>query len=363
MSSQTTTGTAVATTEPKSVLVTMSKKYGMEPSAFEATVRQQCSPAGRDARELTREEFAALMLVANEYNLNPITREIYAFPKRGGGIVPIVSVDGWVSLVNSHGSMDGLEFSVEHDEAGKLVSCTCRIFRKDRSKPVEVTEYLSECVRETEPWKMKHRMLRHKALIQCARYAFGFSGIYDEDEGERIISNAETPPPPPPPPVSDPPAPPKDAVDAEFTETKPTTTFDKHKADLAAAIARCGSEGELEAVWRAQHAPTYNAFTKEQKDILKDLAGNRKAEITAAKTPVAQQETPAFNIDALRDEFDRRATDIKGYNKLDQLWADMIDTAHEAGHFSEQQKIAVFGPVYDGHRARIDSMFHADRED
>ena len=29
-------------------------------------------------------------------------------------------------------------------------------------------------------------MLRHKAFIQAARMAFGFSGIYDEDEAERI---------------------------------------------------------------------------------------------------------------------------------------------------------------------------------
>ena len=29
-------------------------------------------------------------------------------------------------------------------------------------------------------------MLRHKALIQAARYAFGLGGIYDPDEGERI---------------------------------------------------------------------------------------------------------------------------------------------------------------------------------
>jgi hypothetical protein len=29
-------------------------------------------------------------------------------------------------------------------------------------------------------------MLRHKAMIQAARYAFGFSGIYDEDEGSKI---------------------------------------------------------------------------------------------------------------------------------------------------------------------------------
>ena len=30
-------------------------------------------------------------------------------------------------------------------------------------------------------------MLRHKAMIQCARLAFGFGGIYDQDEAERIV--------------------------------------------------------------------------------------------------------------------------------------------------------------------------------
>jgi TRAP-type uncharacterized transport system substrate-binding protein len=30
-------------------------------------------------------------------------------------------------------------------------------------------------------------MLRHKTLIQGARIAFGFAGIYDEDEAKRII--------------------------------------------------------------------------------------------------------------------------------------------------------------------------------
>ncbi|EEW4602325.1 phage recombination protein Bet, partial [Escherichia coli] len=33
------------------------------------------------------------------------------------------------------------------------------------------------------------RMLRHKAMIQCARLAFGFAGIYDNDEAERIVEN------------------------------------------------------------------------------------------------------------------------------------------------------------------------------
>jgi len=34
-------------------------------------------------------------------------------------------------------------------------------------------------------------MLRHKALIQCSRIAFGFSGIYDEDEANRIVDSQE----------------------------------------------------------------------------------------------------------------------------------------------------------------------------
>jgi phage recombination protein Bet len=199
---------AVATIDrpARSVLVDMATRYNMEPAAFEATVRATCIKPDKNGRVASREEFAAFLLVAKEYKLNPLTKEIYAYASKGGGIVPIVSVDGWVNLVNSHGACDGFEFDMEHDEKKVLVSCTCRMYRKDRSKPVSVTEYLSECIRDTEPWKMKHRMLRHKAMIQAARYAFGFSGIYDEDEGEKIAEmrdvtpQRDEPPTPPAPP-------------------------------------------------------------------------------------------------------------------------------------------------------------------
>ena len=204
--------------QPRSVLVDMSMRYGMEPAAFEATVRATCMKPDKNGKVPSREEFAAFLLVAKEYNLNPLLKEIYAYPAKGGGIVPIVSVDGWVNLINSQAALDGLEFAIEHTEAGALVSITCRIYRKDRSRPIEVTEYLSECIRSTEPWAMKHRMLRHKALIQCARYAFGFAGIYDEDEGEKIAGIKDiTPPQPPSPPK--PPEPPRPPVeDAEVVD-------------------------------------------------------------------------------------------------------------------------------------------------
>lgn len=188
-----------AVIKPKSVLIDMSDRYGMEPAAFEATVRATCLPPDKNGRVPSREEFAAFLLVAKEYRLNPITREIFAFMAKHGGIVPVVSIDGWLNLVNSHKECDGFSFEMEHDEAGKIVSCTCRMYRKDRGHPVEVTEYFTECVRQTDPWRtMPHRMIRHKSMIQAARYAFGFSGIYDEDEGRTIAEAIDITPPKPP---------------------------------------------------------------------------------------------------------------------------------------------------------------------
>lgn len=201
--------TNLATIKPavKSVLVDMADRYHMEPAAFEATVRATCMKPDKNGRVPSREEFAAFLLVAKEYQLNPLTKEIYAFSSKGGGIVPIVSIDGWVNLVNSHPACDGFEFDMEHNDKGVLVSCTCRMFRKDRKIPVTVTEYLKECIRNTEPWAMQHRMLRHKAFVQAARYAFGFSGVYDDDEGQKIAemrdvtpgANHDDEPPAPPP--------------------------------------------------------------------------------------------------------------------------------------------------------------------
>lgn len=192
---------AVTKTDPKPMLLDiMADKAGLRPQEFADTVRATCGLANASP-----EEFAAFLMVAREYNLNPLTKEIYAFPAKGGGIVPIVSIDGWVNLVNSHKKCDGFEFEAEHDDKGELVSITCRMYRSDRNRPVVITEYYDECKRGTDPWKMKHRMLRHKAMIQAARYAFGFSGIYDEDEGRSFADMKDVTPKasplPPKPPV------------------------------------------------------------------------------------------------------------------------------------------------------------------
>ncbi|MDO4644067.1 MAG: recombinase RecT [Cardiobacteriaceae bacterium] len=132
-------------------------------------------------------EIATFLAIAKQYNLNPITKEIYAFPNRGG-VQPIVSIDGWLKIINSHPQFNGMEYRDQLGANNELISVTCRIYRKDREHPVEVTEYMNECRRGSEPWKQcPSRMLRHKATIQAARYAFGFSGIIDQDEAERTV--------------------------------------------------------------------------------------------------------------------------------------------------------------------------------
>lgn len=135
----------------------------------------------------TDAQFNVLMIVANQYGLNPFTKEIYAFPDKNNGITPVVGVDGWARIINGHPQFDGMEFTSDAE------SCTCKIYRKDRNHPTIVTEYLEECKRNTQPWNSHpRRMLRHKAMIQAARLAFGFGGIYDEDEADRI-ETAEAP--------------------------------------------------------------------------------------------------------------------------------------------------------------------------
>ena len=232
----------VATIEPnrQSLIAAMASEYHMEPKVFADTVRATCMPP-----TASNEEFAAFLMVAKQYDLNPVTREIYAFPKKGGGIQPIVGIDGWMNLINSHPACNGMEFEDHFDDKGKLSAITCRIHRKDRAHPTMVTEYMDECRRPTEPWtKWPARMLRHKAAIQCARYAFGFAGIIDPEEAERspdVITGEVMAPPPPAPAI---------AAPANEQPAAPVS-FDAEGflANLFVALGEVQDEERLEEVW------------------------------------------------------------------------------------------------------------------
>lgn len=180
---------AITITRKPKALEVLAGRLNVDPQKLYATLKNTVFKGATD------EEMLALVVVANRYNLDPLTRQLYAFPDRKrGGIVPMVPIDGWSAICNSQPEFDGCEFEFTWvDEKKRLPdSCTCSIFLKNRSHPMKVTEYYAECFRDTDPWKqMPTRMLRHKALMQCARYAFSVGGVYDEDEARDII-NVET---------------------------------------------------------------------------------------------------------------------------------------------------------------------------
>lgn len=156
---------------------------------------------------VTDAQMTALLIVAEQYQLNPFTKEIYAFPDKKNGIVPVVGVDGWSRIINGHPAFDGMTFQAADvlvtPAGGKPCPewMECVLYRKDRTHPIVIREYLDEVYREpfqgnrdgrsyavNGPWQSHtKRLLRHKATIQAARMAFGFVGIYDLDEAERII--------------------------------------------------------------------------------------------------------------------------------------------------------------------------------
>jgi phage recombination protein Bet len=167
---------------PKTSLVTRTaERFGIDAARMLPTLKATCFKSSTPASD---EQMIALLIVAEQYHLNPFTKELYAYPDKGG-IVPVVSVDGWARIINEHPMLDGIDFDYAPDGAW----VTCILHRKDRAHPIRITEFLEECIRPTEPWrKSPRRMLRHKSLIQCARIAFGFAGIFDEDEAQRIVA-------------------------------------------------------------------------------------------------------------------------------------------------------------------------------
>ena len=176
--------------QQQSLLAKFANRFGVEPNKMLTTLKSTAFKG-----DVTNEQMMALLIVADQHGLNPWTKEIYAFPDKGG-IVPVVGVDGWSRIINEHQQFDGMEFvDGPADKSGVPEWIECVIFRKDRSHAIRAREYYAECRRSTGPWQSHpRRMLRHKSLIQCARLAFGYTGIYDQDEAERIVDMGEARP-------------------------------------------------------------------------------------------------------------------------------------------------------------------------
>ena len=117
-----------------------------------------------------------LRLIA-EYRLNPRADEIDLVQFEEGRWQVFITINGWAKLINAHPAFCGIEFSEASEfEEGVPIWMGCAIYRTDRVKPIEVKEYFSEMKTEHAAWQqMPRRMLRHRAMQQCARLAFGIT--------------------------------------------------------------------------------------------------------------------------------------------------------------------------------------------
>ena len=192
----------------QSLVLRTANRFGVDAEKLLETLKATAFRQ-RDGSAPSNEQLFALLVVAEQYNLNPFTREIYAFPDRSLGIVPVVGVDGWLRILNEQPQCNGVKF-IYADELvqprGARVECPiwieCIIYHKDRPHTTEIREYLNEVYREPisrangqlieGPWQTHtKRQLRHKALIQAIRVAFGFGGIYDAEDAERVCERSQ----------------------------------------------------------------------------------------------------------------------------------------------------------------------------
>jgi phage recombination protein Bet len=308
-----------AETERRSLVSKFADRYGLEPNKMMATLK-----ATAFRGEVSNEQMAALLIVADQHKLNPWTKEIYAFPSQNG-IVPVVGVDGWARIINEHPQFDGMEF-VQDDE-----KCTCTMHRKDRDHPVSVTEYMTECRRQTQPWQTHpKRMLRHKAMIQCARIAFAFAGIYDPDEADRVLAA-------------------EDAIDV--TPTGPIPWQDK-PSKLSPKKIRQVAEKML-AAEKAQDGPglleTWRELTNDEQQQM--WAEFRSYECTALRKllDAAEAADCGMQLDKL-SESTLRETAKKG--DLDQL-ADAMAKVTDAYAANEQEVPGDIQSLYQDLRAEL----------
>jgi len=188
---------AVPAQQENPLVASVAKSLGMNVTAFYLALRSTVLPKVKDPetkqlRNPTEGEVYGFLSVVNAHKLNPFIQEIYAFPKKGGGMQAVVGIDGWLRIINSNPDFDGMEMdwtfrAAEKAEVPRLESCTITIHSKSRRHPTVCTEFFDECYRQTEPWNnMPRRMLRNRTIAQGARIAFGISGLMLDDEAETI---------------------------------------------------------------------------------------------------------------------------------------------------------------------------------
>ena len=118
-----------------------------------------------------------LLRMILEYRLDPLKEELFLHCYDNGQWQVLISVDGWIKLISRHPHFVGMAFTESSQMIDDIPTwIECAIYRSDRTLPMVVREYFVEVKQETQIWqKMPRRMLRHRALQQCARLSFSIA--------------------------------------------------------------------------------------------------------------------------------------------------------------------------------------------
>lgn len=186
------------TNSANSIMLRMSEKFGVDHQVLYNTLSKTCFRKP-DGSAPTKEEMVTLLIISEKSNLNPMLGEIYAFPGKQGGIVPIVGINGWRQIATSNPEYAGVRFEFSPEKvtvvgvtAPEWIKCVVTRKRPDGTLfEVEGFAFFEEKFRPTEPWKQQPRqMLCNKAQIQALKNAFpSLSSIYDEEEGRDMAAS------------------------------------------------------------------------------------------------------------------------------------------------------------------------------
>lgn len=159
------------------------------------------------AQGSTDEEFATLMHLSGEYNLDPLKKEIW-FMKYNGKATIITSRDGYLKIANADPSFDGMEGDVvyigdtltKRDDTSlhivygenhfkydknQITGAFCNIYRKDRSKPTTVFVSFKDYKKESPIWNQyTNAMILKVAESMALKRAFALSGLASSEELE-----------------------------------------------------------------------------------------------------------------------------------------------------------------------------------
>lgn len=186
-------------------------------------VWNKCIPPDADF-----DDFLYFLYSCQARSLDPLLGEAYLRMQfESGGRKPIIicGIGGMLKNANRDGLLDGVKVEFEENEAGVLISCTGRVWRKGCAHPFESRVFYHEYVQTTKEgkpnrmWGTKpHIMIQKVAIASALRLAFAteLAGVYvaeefapqpnepdsnfivEEKAEEKVTSDIrrETPPPP-----------------------------------------------------------------------------------------------------------------------------------------------------------------------